>query len=271
MTNKNRLGHSMYKNGSELIFFFVLLFLSAFNSQAIPIKKGMHSSKGLMVAELTCEYQKNPLGVGMIRPRLGWILSNKTSERGQYQTAFCVQVASSEQLLLSNKPDIWNSETVHSPQSNNIIATNLVWNSLYQDNSIVEEIFDLSSVGVLADSKDELLLFAKHLLGHLTATVHGTDNDLQEYRELIDILQMKVGRLVVNGFPTGVEVTHAMVHGGPYPATTDSRSTSVGTTAIYRFTRPVCYQDFPDFLLPAELKEDNPLQILRTVNGGIEW
>ena len=149
-----------------------------------------------------------------------------------------------------------------------LFSTNVT--AAMQDNSIVEEIFGPSSVGVLAESKDELLSFAKHLQGHLTATVYGTNDDLQEYRELIDILQMKVGRLVVNGFPTGVEVTHAMVHGGPYPATTDSRSTSVGTTAIYRFTRPVCYQDFPDFLLPAELKEGNPLQILRTVNGGIE-
>ncbi|MDR3715392.1 MAG: aldehyde dehydrogenase (NADP(+)), partial [Puia sp.] len=81
------------------------------------------------------------------------------------------------------------------------------------------------------------------------------------------ILERKAGRLVVNGYPTGVEVCHAMVHGGPYPATSDSRTTSVGTQAIYRFARPVCYQDFPQAALPEELKNENPLGILRLVNG----
>ncbi len=77
----------------------------------------------------------------------------------------------------------------------------------------------------------------------------------------------EVGRLVFNGFPTGVEVCHAMVHGGPYPSTSDGRSTSVGTRAIFRFTRPVCYQGFPDDALPQELKDANPLRIWRMVDG----
>jgi len=85
--------------------------------------------------------------------------------------------------------------------------------------------------------------------------------------DLVAILERKAGRLVVNGFPTGVEVCHAMVHGGPYPATSDSRTTSVGTQAIYRFARPVCYQDFPQAALPDELKNGNPLGILRLLNG----
>ena len=76
-----------------------------------------------------------------------------------------------------------------------------------------------------------------------------------------------MGRIIVNAFPTGVEVCHAMVHGGPFPATTDSRSTSVGTGAILRFARPVCYQGFPDLLLPDELKNNNPLHIWRMVDG----
>jgi NADP-dependent aldehyde dehydrogenase len=84
---------------------------------------------------------------------------------------------------------------------------------------------------------------------------------------LVEILTRKAGRIVINGFPTGVEVGHAMVHGGPFPATTDSRSTSVGTNAIYRFTRPVCFQDFPDSLLPPELQTGNPLGIRRMVDG----
>ena len=80
-------------------------------------------------------------------------------------------------------------------------------------------------------------------------------------------LERKVGRLVLNGFPTGVEVSHAMVHGGPYPATSDGRSTSVGTQAIFRFSRPVCYQGFPDAGLPDELKDGNPLGVWRMVDG----
>jgi alpha-ketoglutaric semialdehyde dehydrogenase len=76
--------------------------------------------------------------------------------------------------------------------------------------------------------------------------------------------------LIVNDFPTGVEVCHAMVHGGPFPATSNSRSTSVGTAAIYRFTRPVCYQNFPEDLLPDELKTDNPLGIMRLFNGDLK-
>ena len=112
------------------------------------------------------------------------------------------------------------------------------------------EIFGPSTLAVVINEKSEYLRAAQALHGHLTATLWGTDDDLQEYQELVHILERKVGRLIVNGFPTGVEVCHSMVHGGPFPATTDSRSTSVGTLSIYRFTRPVCYQNFPNSRLP---------------------
>jgi 2,5-dioxopentanoate dehydrogenase len=130
-----------------------------------------------------------------------------------------------------------------------------------------EEIFGPASIAVTTKSKEEMINIAKKLSGHLTATVHGTEAELAEYKELIDVLEQKVGRVVINGFPTGVEVCSAMVHGGPFPATTDSKSTSVGTAAINRFTRPVCYQNMPDFLLPAELKNTNTLGIWRLING----
>jgi 2,5-dioxopentanoate dehydrogenase len=132
---------------------------------------------------------------------------------------------------------------------------------------LAEEIFGPTSVVVEAQSREEILSIARNLSGHLTATVHGTEEDLLAYQELFDILEQKVGRVVINGFPTGVEVCHAMVHGGPFPATTDGRSTSVGTAAIHRFTRPVCYQNMPDALLPDELKNANPLNVWRMVNG----
>ena len=101
----------------------------------------------------------------------------------------------------------------------------------------------------------------------MTATIHGTEQDVAEFADLIAILENKVGRLVFNAFPTGVEVTHAMVHGGPYPSTSDGRSTSVGSQAIFRFSRLVCYQGFPDIALPDALKNDNPLGIWRMIDG----
>jgi len=129
------------------------------------------------------------------------------------------------------------------------------------------EIFGPTTLLVRHSSRDQLLEIARSLEGHLTATIHGTEQDLRDSADLVAILENKVGRLVFNGFPTGVEVSHAMVHGGPYPSTSDGRSTSVGTRAIFRFTRPVCYQGFPDEALPEELKDSNPMGIWRMVDG----
>ena len=109
-----------------------------------------------------------------------------------------------------------------------------------------EEVFGPTTLLVHYGTEKDLLQAAQQLEGHLTATIHGTAEDLARSQELIRVLETKVGRIVFNGFPTGVEVSHAMVHGGPFPATSDSRTTSVGTQAIFRFARPVCYQDLPD-------------------------
>ena len=130
-----------------------------------------------------------------------------------------------------------------------------------------EEIFGPTTLLVHYGGVRELVDVAQRLHGHLTATIHGTEDDLREAAELVRVLETKVGRLLFNGYPTGVEVCHAMVHGGPFPATSDSRTTSVGTRAITRFARPVCYQDFPDAALPVELRRGNPLGIQRMVNG----
>jgi alpha-ketoglutaric semialdehyde dehydrogenase len=130
-----------------------------------------------------------------------------------------------------------------------------------------EEVFGPSAVLVRCDSRDEMEAVARRLDGQLTATIHGTPSDLAQYGSLVSILEDKAGRLIVNGFPTGVEVCASMQHGGPYPATTDSRTTSVGTAAIHRFARPVAYQDFPQSLLPVELQDANPRNIWRVVDG----
>ena len=135
------------------------------------------------------------------------------------------------------------------------------------DQSLHDELFGPSTLLITGTSREQMLAAARALDGHLTASILGTADDLREYAELISILETKAGRVIFNGFPTGVEVTHAMVHGGPYPATSDGRSTSVGSQGIYRFARPVCYQNLPQNALPAELRDDNPRKILRLWNG----
>lgn len=132
---------------------------------------------------------------------------------------------------------------------------------------LLEETFGPASIIIKCRNMDEMLNFARQLPGQLTTTVHGTTEELADSSELMDQLTETAGRLVVNGFPTGVEVCHAMVHGGPFPATADWRFTSVGTNAILRFLRPVCYQNYPEALLPPALRNNNPLGITRLVDG----
>jgi alpha-ketoglutaric semialdehyde dehydrogenase len=141
--------------------------------------------------------------------------------------------------------------------------------SFLEDASLSAEFFGPSTLLIKYSSHYDLLKMARSLEGQLTATIHASDEELKSHGDLIAILETKAGRLVFNGFPTGVEVAQAMVHGGPFPATSDGRSTSVGTQAVLRFVRPVCYQDFADSALPEELKDANPLSIRRMVDGEI--
>jgi NADP-dependent aldehyde dehydrogenase len=128
-------------------------------------------------------------------------------------------------------------------------------------------VFGPSSLVVVTDAPEELLAVARAMEGQLTATVHGSEDELRHHAPLLRALERRAGRLIVNGFPTGVEVGHAMQHGGPYPATTDARSTSVGSAAVLRWARPVAYQDFPPSALPPELRDANPRRLWRTVDG----
>lgn len=132
---------------------------------------------------------------------------------------------------------------------------------------LTEEVFGPYSLIIECADKEEMLTVAKSLKGQLTATIMGNAHDIGEYKSVISTIEEVVGRLIFNGVPTGVEVCHAMQHGGPYPASTDARFTSVGTDAIRRFVRPVAFQDAPEPYLPAELKDANPLNIWRKVNG----
>lgn len=132
-----------------------------------------------------------------------------------------------------------------------------------------EEVFGPYSLMVVCEHIDELVAVWKSLAGQLTTTLMGTDEDFIQYPSLIDIAPSIAGRILFNGVPTGVEVCASMVHGGPFPATTDSRFTAVGVNAVKRWVRPVCYQNCPDQLLPDELKDANPLGIWRMVDN--EW
>jgi NADP-dependent aldehyde dehydrogenase len=167
-------------------------------------------------------------------------------------------------------------ERTRTTRSSNATASDCqAWPALFETDAanfiahreLSEEVFGPSTVVVRCGSRAEMDAVARHLEGQLTATIHGTATDLAEHASLISILEQKAGRLIVNGFPTGVEVCASMHHGGPYPATTDSRTTSVGTAAIDRFARPVAYQDFPGALLPVELQDGNPRRIWRLVDG----
>ena len=141
--------------------------------------------------------------------------------------------------------------------------------TLFHNHGLMDEMFGPSTLVVECSSREEMFAAAQRLEGQLTATIHATPDELATHRELVALLETKAGRLILNGFPTGVEVCHAMTHGGPYPSTADGRSTSVGTRAIERFLRPVSFQNFPDAALPDELKEANPLGIWRLVDGAL--
>ncbi|MDR3398095.1 MAG: aldehyde dehydrogenase (NADP(+)) [Pandoraea sp.] len=133
-----------------------------------------------------------------------------------------------------------------------------------------DEVFGPASVVIACDTVDEMIAITEHLEGQLTATLQLDAGDTATARRLLPSLERRAGRILANGFPTGVEVCHAMVHGGPFPATSNAMFTSVGATAIDRFLRPVCYQDLPDALLPDALRQDNPLGLWRLVDGALK-
>jgi NADP-dependent aldehyde dehydrogenase len=226
------------------------------------------------------------LGVGQFCTKPGLVFFEKSEDAAQFQklTAANFQEVAAATMLSPRIHEAFKNGIEKLSKQNGValLATGKTEEEgfrgvgyLFQTNArnflananLEEEIFGPSTLTVTASNMAEIIEIAQKLKGHLTATLWATEDDLNEYADLIAILERKAGRLIINGFPTGVEVCHAMIHGGPFPATTDSRSSSVGALAITRFTRPVCYQNFPEALLPEELKNENPLGIWRLVNG----
>jgi NADP-dependent aldehyde dehydrogenase len=170
--------------------------------------------------------------------------------------------AGNARVLARSSAEVDRSKTQAAP-----LVAETTAKAFLAESAMREEVFGPFGLLVTAESEEELRLIARSLDGQLTATIHGTPADLVAATDLLSILACAAGRVIVNGFPTGVEVCHAMQHGGPWPATSDARFTSVGTAALERFVRPVCYQDVPDQLLPPALQDANPLGISRLVDG----
>lgn len=209
--------------------------------------------------------QSVTLGTGQFctNPGLSVFLNNEESKTFITKVAAAVSainlhpfltsaIAGAYQAGLEKQKKLPGASTVSEVAGNNIVshismvsAKNVIGHPEY-----FEELFGPSTIAVIADNVEELKKIIEIMPGQLTATIQAAEKDYPLATILIDELTQKAGRLVMNGFPTGVEVCHSMVHGGPFPATTDSRVTSVGTTSIYRFTRPVCYQNIPEVLIP---------------------
>ncbi|MBV1923307.1 MAG: aldehyde dehydrogenase family protein, partial [Flavobacteriaceae bacterium] len=136
-----------------------------------------------------------------------------------------------------------------------------------ENTTLHQEVFGPFSMVVQCKDANELENIVQHLEGQLTGTILAEEDELNTYSSIVDALQNRVGRIIFNGVPTGVEVCPAMLHGGPYPSSTDSRFTAVGLHAVKRWVRPFSFQSWPNSLLPDELKDENPLEILRLVNG----
>jgi 2,5-dioxopentanoate dehydrogenase len=224
-------------------------------------------------------------GVGQFCTKPGLIFLPNTSETQDFISNFKSQISDTQPapLLTSGIQKSYNEESGFRKNEVDDFSANDESNlhgfsvnpSVFETTAskflsnpdLSDEIFGPTTLLIKSDKKDDLLAIARSLEGQLTASIHGDEDELAEYADLIAILETKVGRLIFNGFSTGVEVCPSMVHGGPYPATSDSRSTAVGSRAITRFARLVCFQNFPDLALPDELKESNPLGIWRMIDG----
>jgi 2,5-dioxopentanoate dehydrogenase len=181
----------------------------------------------------------------------------------------CAAYYKERQQLLSQPgvEAVWTGDEGHNDYKGSALLAQTTAGNFIHNSGLQNEVFGPSSLVVICENESELRSALQSLHGQLTGTVMGTADDVKRFQVYIDILVARVGRIIYNGVPTGVEVSHAMMHGGPFPATTFAHFTSVGTEAIKRFLRPVCYQDCPQEFLPDALKNENPLRIMRKLNG----
>jgi 2,5-dioxopentanoate dehydrogenase len=225
------------------------------------------------------------LGCGQFCTNPGLILGIKSPEFNHFLTQFTAYMAQQPAQTMLNRSTLQSyqrglEELQSHPKMQHLAGQAQQGNKahpqlfkadvsllLEQDELLQEEVFGPTTIVIEVENAQQLSLALAGLRGQLTASLIAETQDLKEFSGLTPLLEEKAGRLLLNGYPTGVEVCDAMVHGGPYPATSDARGTSVGTLAIERYLRPVCYQNYPDDLLPPALQNANPLDIYRLING----
>jgi 2,5-dioxopentanoate dehydrogenase len=228
------------------------------------------------------------LGVGQFCTNPGVLLGIESKAFNQFLIDFKTKMSAKlpapmlhEGIAISYKKGVKNVENQANTEVLSVADTQNILNGhpsvgmvsgadFLKNKTLHHEVFGPFSLVVMCKDKGELKRIVDKLEGQLTATLMAEPEDLQKQSTLIDAVSEKCGRIIINNVPTGVEVSHAMHHGGLFPSTTDSRFTSVGTSAIVRFVRPLCFQNFSNDLLPDALKEGNPLSIWRKVNGKME-
>lgn len=273
-----------------------LMDLAAQRSEPIPFFTEMGSINPVIILEEAL--QKDAAGIaaklvssvnlnaGQFCTNPGLIITARTEKVNEFIRELISQVTAtagaamfSEQVLRNYRENLERllsypevrliAKGSEEPGSNKVPPTMCMADASYfvENPVLQEEVFGPFSLVVICDSDDQIMEVVHALKGQLTMTIHAGANELNSRKKLTGSLIQKCGRLILNGIPTGVEVCAAMHHGGPYPASGDSRFTSVGVSAIRRFVRPVCFQDFPDELLPGELQNKNPLNIFRLINN----
>ena len=251
--------------------------------EPIPVFAEMGSLNPLFVLPGALEKRWEPiakglagsvsLGTGQFCTKPGLVIAQQSATMGQFASRLGEELSKVPKGRMLNETISKRFEDSLSKAKDYIQAEGgaylLVTNGkkFGQERTLHQEIFGPATLLVQCQDADELIELAGGLDGQLTATIHAEPEDEALSARLLGVLQEKAGRIVWNSYPTGVEVSPSMHHGGPYPATTDSRFTSVGTAAIQRFARPVCYQGLPHALLPTELQDTNIRQIWRTING----
>lgn len=258
--------------------------MSAVNP-VVLMENALLNQREKIAKELTASIN---LGAGQFCTNPGLVLMIESEASGNFLKEFAEQIKTATPATMLNKNicKAYN-EGVHSLQSAaeiSVLATaskpasseqyeaqpvahTISAQNFLSNKAFSEEVFGPATLVVLCKTEEELYKVLQSMEGQLTASVHAEAGDKDLLKTLINIITQKAGRLIYGGYPTGVEVCHSMHHGGPFPSTTDAKFTSVGTAAIYRFVRPIAYQDFPDDLLPEPLKNANPLNILRLVDG----
>ncbi|MAD96532.1 MAG: aldehyde dehydrogenase (NADP(+)) [Flavobacteriaceae bacterium] len=273
-----------------------LLDLAAQRPEPIPVFAEMGSINPVVIlpqaisdrgAELAKTYAGSiTLGTGQFCTNPGLILGLKSEELTNFIKQLGTEISSLQPSVMlhpnihqayeSNKKNATQQEAVQIVSSyENEIKTNYArqmvvtveGETFLQNPKLHQEVFGPFSMVVQCDNAEQLERIIASLEGQLTGTMIAGDSELENFADVVNALQNRVGRIIFNGVPTGVEVCPSMVHGGPYPASTDSRFTAVGIHSIKRWVRPFSYQNWPNELLPDELKDSNPLGIQRTING----